>query len=294
MILEINQCPVCEGKTFTPYLRCVDHTVSHETFQLVQCRTCEFILTSPHPDNGSLSKYYLSDEYISHSNRSATLIDKVYQFSRNISLRWKINLVRCDSRETKRILDFGCGTGEFLNAAKTNGFKVSGVEPSDIARSQASKLTNERIRESIDEVEDVFDVITLWHVIEHVPDLNALIEKLKSRLAKNGTMFIAVPNHLSLDAKLYKELWAGYDVPRHLWHFSRSTMTKLLTKHSLKVESVIPMKLDSFYVSMLSEKYIRKRNSIPGLIKAFFTGLKSNFNGERTREYSSLIYVVKK
>jgi 2-polyprenyl-3-methyl-5-hydroxy-6-metoxy-1,4-benzoquinol methylase len=294
VILEINQCPVCEGKTFTPYLRCIDHTVSHETFQLVQCETCEFILTSPRPDNESLSKYYLSDDYISHSNRSATLIDKAYQLSRNFSLRWKINLVRGDSRETKKLLDFGCGTGEFLHAAKTNGFQVSGVEPSDIARSQASKLTNKKIRESVDEVEESFDVITLWHVIEHVPDLNVLIEQLKSRLAKNGTMFIAVPNHLSLDAKRYKELWAGYDVPRHLWHFSRSTMTKLLMKHSLNVESVIPMKLDSFYVSMLSEKYIRKKNSISGLTKAFFIGLKSNSNGARTGEYSSLIYVVKK
>jgi 2-polyprenyl-3-methyl-5-hydroxy-6-metoxy-1,4-benzoquinol methylase len=297
VILEITQCPICEGKTFTPYLSCIDYTVSHETFQLTKCETCRFIITSPRPDNGSLPKYYLSADYISHSNRSATLVDKVYQVSRSFSLRWKINLIKeHDSRETsaRKILDFGCGTGEFLNRAKEKGFSISGVEPSDIARLQAAKLTDEKIEATINNVKGEFSAITLWHVLEHVPELNELIEKLKTRLEKNGTIFIAVPNHESLDAKFYQDTWAGYDVPRHLWHFSRSTMTKLLTKHSLKIERIIPMKLDSFYVSMLSEKYIRKKNSIPGLLKAFINGMKSNFNGSRTKDYSSLIYVVKK
>jgi len=298
VILKITHCPICEGKTFTPYLSCTDYTVSHETFHLVKCETCQFIITSPRPDNEELSKYYLSDEYISHSNTSTSLIDKIYQISRNFSLQWKVDLIKSTSasRETtaKKILDFGCGTGEFLKEAKKNGYSITGVEPSDIARAQATELTEEKIHESISDAEGPFDFITLWHVLEHVPDLNDLLLKLSRLLTKNGTMFIAVPNHQSLDAKLYDELWAGYDVPRHLWHFSRQTMTRLLTKHSLTLERIIPMKLDAFYVSMLSEKYSRKKNSLPGLFTAFINGLKSNLAGAKTKDYSSLIYVVKK
>jgi 2-polyprenyl-3-methyl-5-hydroxy-6-metoxy-1,4-benzoquinol methylase len=294
-MLKITQCPICEGKSFTPYLTCIDHTVSHETFQLVKCENCQFIITSPRPENDVLGKYYISDDYISHSNRSSTVVEKVYQFARNYSLNWKVGLLNKYSRRLeKTLLDYGCGTGEFLSRAKSHGYAIRGVEPSGVARHQAETLTNEKIAETVEQVNDNFDAITLWHVLEHVPNLNEVMSRLKSSLKETGTMFIAVPNHQSHDAYTYQEFWAGYDVPRHLWHFSKDSMKKILTRHGLKLNEIIPMKLDSFYVSMLSEKYQRKKNSVSGLTNAFLTGLKSNMKAASSDQYSSLIYVASK
>lgn len=296
-MFTITQCPVCDGKSFTPYLTCTDYTVSHETFALVKCDSCKLIITSPRPENRSLGKYYLSDEYISHSNRSATVTDKIYKIARNFALNWKVNLVTryTNQSQDQALLDYGCGTGEFLQRAQENHYRISGVEPSQRARSQAVKLTNATIFGSADQITTgPFDAITLWHVLEHVPDVNEVLNNLKELLRENGTIFIAVPNHQSHDAKMYNELWAGYDVPRHLWHFSKKNMTALLAKHDLKLSTIVPMKLDAFYVSLLSEKYKRSKTSLAGLSKAFINGWRSNAKAASTQEYSSLIYIARK
>ena len=297
-MLAITQCPICQGKNFSEYLHCTDYTVSHETFTIVKCNSCGFLLTSPRPNDSDLGKYYLSDDYISHSNKSTSLVDQIYKISRSFTLKWKINLVKSNlnfnENATPRLLDFGCGTGEFLLKSKQHGFHVTGVEPSSIARDQATSLIQEKVSPDITNAEGTFDVITLWHVLEHIPDLNTIIEQLRSRLSKNGTMFIAVPNHQSLDAKIYKAQWAGYDVPRHLWHFNQATMTMLLKNHSLKLEKVIPMKLDAFYVSLLSEKYRNNKNSLAGMTSAFLNGIKSNRTAKTNKEFSSLIYIARK
>lgn len=293
----VNQCPSCEGVSFSPYLTCLDHTVSHETFHLMRCETCKLVVTSPRPLSKDLGRYYVSDDYISHTSKTKKFFDKVYQFSRHFTLKWKLSLVRentLTSNGIQTLLDYGCGTGEFLNNCKNEGIIINGVEPSDIARNHASELIDQAVYKSIEESTETFDAITLWHVLEHIPDLDNIILRLKERLNKNGTMFIAVPNHLSKDAQIYKSLWAAYDVPRHLWHFNKQSMEHLLNRLSLKVEKIIPMPLDSYYVSMLSEKHKAGKNTFAGLIKGFFNGLKSNYIARNTKEYSSLIYVVRK
>ena len=297
-MLTVTQCPVCTGKKFSPHLNCTDYTVSHETFSILRCKSCGLLVTSPRPSDTDLSRYYLSEKYISHSNKSTSVIDKVYKRARQRAINWKTHLlygnIATSGIAKPRLLDVGCGTGEFLNNAQMRGWHITGVEPSSIARTQASALTGAQIFEHIDDVHGEFDAITLWHVLEHIPDLNAALEKLKLRLSKTGMIFIAVPNPQSADAKNYKALWAGYDVPRHLWHFSQSTMKQLLTNHSLTVKKIIPMKLDAFYVSLLSEKYKRRKNSLVGIIRAFLNGLNSNRKATETTEYSSLIYLAKK
>lgn len=295
-MVSVNQCPVCEGKSFLPYLKCIDYTVSHETFQLIRCERCKLVITSPRPAPEDLGRYYLSEDYISHAKNSKGLFDKVYKISRLYTLRWKLSLVKENLRskeKTNRILDFGCGTGEFLQKCKQNGFHTTGVEPSDIARAHAAELTGGNVYSTLEEATHNFHVITLWHVLEHVPDLNEKIAQLKGKLEKDGIMFIAVPNHQSYDARTYKERWAGYDVPRHLWHFREATMNQLLNKHGLALEKIIPMKLDAFYVSMLSEKHSRGGSSAGGFIQGFLNGLRSNYLA-KPNEYSSLIYLVRK
>ena len=291
----LSECPVCGESEFFPYLTCSDHTVSHETFNLEQCRNCGFVLTNPQPDRDKLGRYYQSDSYISHSDKTSGIIDRLYKISRHFTLKWKLQLVNQHAAiKPQSILDYGCGTGMFLEYCKSKNLQIAGVEPSELARSHAEKNTRQEIYADVKEIGNRFDAITLWHVLEHIADLHETIDALKTRLEQNGTMFIAVPNHKSLDAKKYQEHWAAYDVPRHLWHFSKDTMQKLMDKHQLKLIHVIPMRLDSYYVSLLSEKYVGNRGALSNIARAVAQGWKSNYAARQTSEYSSLIYLVRK
>ncbi len=295
MALEsVNTCPICNGTSFEPFEQCTDFTTSQEEFSIVKCKSCQLLITSPRPDANSIGKYYQSDSYISHTNSSKKLIDKLYKIVRSFTLRWKLNLVGTH-KPTGKILDYGCGTGEFLATCKKANWDCCGVEPSSTARGQATQLTNLPITQSLQEIgQQKFDVITLWHVLEHVENLTEKLSELKSFLKEDGIIFIAVPNHESLDAKIYKSHWAGYDVPRHLWHFSQENIKKLLESHQLKLMKNIPMIQDSFYVSLLSEKYLHpKSNILLNLGRGFITGLRSNLAARRNQSYSSVVYIAR-
>ena len=209
---EVLVCPICEGKTFQPFQNCKDYTVSQETFHIIECRQCQFGVTSPTPDN--ISDYYLSDSYISHSKKATTLIDSIYLLARKFTLKWKLKLINNHTPKSGdlTLLDYGCGTGEFLKKCKSKGWTIYGIEPSAKARKQSSETAQTNIAASLEELTiNNFNIITLWHVLEHIPDLNKTIEKLKDKLSSSGTMFIAVPNHRSWDAKYYSELEADKD-----------------------------------------------------------------------------------
>lgn len=293
-MVDIIECPVCKSRLFRPFRNCKDFTVSHETFTVSLCDDCTLGITSPRPEAENLGRYYQSEEYISHSGKSSGLMGPLYTTVRKFSLGWKARLVQSKSK-TGAALDFGCGSGEFLQTLKTKGWKTEGIEPSDIARAKAESITDQKIYRALSEIPSgQFDAITAWHVLEHVPDLSAAIRQLSQLLTKDGTIFIAVPNYESPDAEKYKDLWAGYDVPRHLWHFSRKSMKRLLNDHELDIIHIIPMKLDAYYVSMLSENYKSDgKHSIGNLIKGFLSGLKSNFTAG-SENYSSLIYIARR
>lgn len=297
-MIDIKQCPICNGADFSPYLTCIDHSVSHETFGILQCNNCELLITSPRPDETDLEKYYLSPTYTSHINQGKSLLDRTYLLARTFTLKWKLSLLeKYHSKQKGSILDFGCGVGQFLNVALKGGWMTTGVEPSKVARMNADPMVSQNIAPSLQDIAaqpKKFDAITAWHVIEHVSELSKTIEILKQLLKDNGTMFIAVPNHNSWDARHYKSYWAAYDVPRHLWHFNIHSMTSLLSAHSLNVTRVVPMRLDAFYVSLLSERYGGGSIGLNGLAKTLINGLRSNRSAKKNMEYSSLIYIVKK
>jgi 2-polyprenyl-3-methyl-5-hydroxy-6-metoxy-1,4-benzoquinol methylase len=292
---NITTCPICDHENFKFYNKAEDYTITGETFELKQCTHCNFIITSPRPDKDSIGKYYESKNYISHSGKSTTLFDKVYLNARNITLSWKHQLIKKYFSKPTYILDYGCGTGEFLNHMKNNGWNIAGVEPTDTARQKANQLLGNKVSKDLETFKaNSVKLITLWHVLEHIHDLNNTILKLKSLLTQDGLIIIAVPNPKSHDSQHYKNKWAGYDVPRHLWHFTQDTINALLKKNGLEVLEIKPMKLDSFYVSLLSEGY--QNPNQPKLIsgiKAFIEGLVSNFSAKKSREYSSLIYIAK-
>jgi 2-polyprenyl-3-methyl-5-hydroxy-6-metoxy-1,4-benzoquinol methylase len=275
------------------YLNVKDHSVSKETFELLHDSDLDMLETFPQPSLDKLPDYYKSDDYISHTDGKRNLFEKVYHFIKSIALKRKLKLIDSVSKNEKCLLDFGCGTGDFLEIAQKNSWNVSGIEPNEKARSIANKKTNDSVFDAnhfFNLKENSFEVISLWHVLEHLPDLDAHIIQLKKLLQADGTLIIAVPNFKSYDANHYKEFWAAYDVPRHLWHFSKTAISKLMSKHNFEVVEIHPMKFDAYYVSLLSEKY---KSGSMNPFKAFWTGWQSNRKAKRFGEYSSLIYVIK-
>lgn len=268
-----------------------DHSVTQETFTLHYDASLHMYRTHPKPLEKKLSRYYNSEDYISHTDGKRSLFEKVYQYVKKIMLSRKHNLINKYHPKGGELLDLGAGTGDFVEYLSNKYWKVVGVEPNKKARSLAqekgftffndiSKLENSK-----------YDVITMWHVLEHVYDLDEQIYWLKKNLSKEGTLFIAVPNFESYDASHYKEHWAAYDVPRHLYHFSQKSIETLFGKYGLEVVSVKPMKFDSYYVSLLSEKY---KNSKSNFFKAIKVGFTSNTKARASGQYSSKIYVIKR
>ena len=278
-------------KTTEVYLSCKDYTVSQKEFQLVWNAEKDILITHPQPSLEELPSYYKSEDYISHTDSSKSLFDKAYQSVKKMMLSQKLKLINSFATEEKTILDIGTGTGDFLQYISKHNWKVSGVEPNEKARNLAKSKNLNLLRDISSFNNEKFDVITLWHVLEHIPNLKEQIEQFHHLLKPNGVLVIAVPNFESYDAKYYKEYWAAYDVPRHLWHFSKQGIKRLFTKYNFVQKSIHPLWFDSFYVSLLSEKY---RNKSPNYFKAFKVGLKSNFKAKTTQNYSSHIYTFQK
>ena len=266
-----------------------DHSISKESFELFEDSEYELLKTNPFPELSELGKYYESEDYISHTDGSRNLFEKVYQTVKKKTLNDKISWIKSFKKSTISILDIGCGTGDFLFRAKEEGWKVFGFEPNEKAKA-ISKSKNINLIDDLDSFQKhSFDVITMWHVLEHVPDLDKQIKQIKTLLKPDGLLIIAVPNYKSYDAIFYKSDWAAYDVPRHLWHFSKTSIKKIFQNYQMQLIHIKPMYFDSFYVSLLSEKY---RSGKMNLLRAFYIGLISNLKGKSTKEYSSHVYFL--
>lgn len=274
----------------TLFIKVKDHSVSKEDFELLLDEELQLLKTTPQPSPEKLPSYYESDDYISHTDGKRSLFEKVYHIIKRKAIRDKVKLITSFQSDKGSLLDIGAGTGDFLLEAKNQGWNTVGIEPSEKAKKSAIGK-GIRFAENFEQLENhSFDVITMWHVLEHVPDLENQIATLKRLLKPNGTIIIAVPNFKSYDAKYYGAFWAAYDVPRHLWHFSKVAIEKLFARQNIRLVKIKPMLFDSFYVSLLSEKY---KNGKMNFIKGFWVGLRSNLDAKRNFEYSSHIYILK-
>lgn len=295
-LVHYEKCPSCGSAGLRSVLKVTDYTVSREQFVILECEECSLRFTQDIPDAGSIGPYYSSDAYISHSDTNKGLINRLYHLVRRHTLSTKRRLISGAARRKEgRLLDIGAGTGAFAAHMKENGWETTGLEPDEAARGRALSLHGLKLRP----IEDLyslpaehFDVITLWHVLEHVHDLHRYLDQLKSLLTRQGCIFIAVPNYTSYDAGFYKEHWAAYDVPRHLYHFSPQSMLQLIEAHGMQLLGFRPMWYDSFYISMVSEQYRTGKGSI---IRASWVGLLSNVKAFIDKsKCSSLIYVIGK
>lgn len=294
--VHLSSCPVCLSVNLSKTLSCKDFLVTQEVFVLCSCTDCGFSFTQDFPQEKSIGKYYDASEYISHTDTKKGIINKLYHYARKIALRSKIKLVTSFTTTTdKSLLDVGCGTGYFIETALSRKWSVAGIEKSESVRKQVSDQLNIEIQDAdyLPHFKDSSkDAITMWHVLEHVENLNETMDQLYRILKNTGTAFIALPNKKSVDALYYKAYWAAYDIPRHLWHFSVSDFTKLANKHNFEVIEKRPMLFDPIYISMLSEKYKNTPlATLVGLVKGMYFCFKSLLNKEKC---SSIIYILKK
>lgn len=294
--IQYSTCPSCGSKAIAEMLTAKDYTVSHETFSIWECSDCQLRFTQNIPNADAIGKYYQAEEYISHSNTNKGLINRLYQMVRDYTLIQKRKLIRrVAGKQTGDILDIGCGTGEFLGTMLQSGWKTTGLEPDLGARKQAIDNFGLEVHESnhlFELAAGQQDVVTMWHVLEHVHRLHDYLDTIHQLLREDGRLIIAVPNYQSVDATHYQSDWAAYDVPRHLYHFSPNSMKQLLGNHGFELIQMKTMPFDAFYVSLLSEKYIHGKVR---LVSAFWTGLRSYFAalGNPAR-CSSVMYIIRK
>jgi len=290
----VQNCSACGSNIIYKVLTAEDYLVSNESFEIMECNDCSLRFTSPIPAENEIGTYYESDDYISHTGKGNSIINQIYRIVQYFTL-WskKKKVIKYSQRKSGSILDIGCGTGKFLKTMKQSGWKITGVEINETARRIAKNNTCSVILSQADlfESKQKYDIITLWHSLEHLYDLKKYLNIISTSLNADGIIMVAVPNYQSFDAKYYKQDWAAYDTPRHLYHFSFEAMVKLMKKINFKLIQSKQLPFDPFYVSLLSELSVRKKHNI---IKALFVGWKSYWQGQKDVEKgSSILYVFK-
>lgn len=292
---HLAACQVCASSALREVTRIKDRSVSQESFEIVACAVCGAWFTSPRPGPDSIGAYYQSTKYISHTNASTSFVDRIYQLVRKRTLASKHRIIS-SYRTNGRLLDIGCGTGQFALFMKRKGYQVSGVEPDAGARSQASTILEHTVHASIEVLPSGsnYDLITMWHVLEHVPDLQPTFASLNHLLAPGGHLLLAIPDRESWDARHYAEAWAAYDVPRHLSHLRRQDLRQLLDQHGFELLRIRPMYFDAYYIALLSEQY-KGRNGVTRFLRAGLVGTYSNLvSWTSSAPTSSTMYIARK
>jgi len=287
---NIQNCPVCGSPHSSLKFKAKDYTVSNEMFHIVSCDSCRLIYTNPRPAAHEAGPYYHASAYISHSDTNEGIVNKLYHAVRKFTLQSKTNWIESEKKGNRELLDVGCGNGHFLAAAKQKGWNINGVELDPETAARAANLTGLSIAPSLKEIdpEKEFQVITLWHVLEHVYELDEYFNFFKSRLNKDGKLLLALPNPASFDAGYFEEYWAAYDVPRHIYHFTPATIAALAQKYGFKLKSSRGLIFDSFYISLLSNEY---KTGNKRLLHSFCIGLLSNLRAMLGKpNYSSNLY----
>jgi len=291
--IVLTKCPLCSSDNHVLRLATQDYFFSNEQFSIYECKDCGHIFTNPQPSESDLGLFYHSDQYLSHKEDPETTVEKLYAFIRRINLQTKYRQATHELN-LGQVLDYGCGRGDFLQLAKEKGWSTFGIEMDADARRYANERNGIPVFSPNEEshiMEGQLNLVTLFHVLEHVADLHAAMAKFNRWLANDGRLVLALPNPESFDANYYGKYWAGWDVPRHLHHFSKQSLIKLTNQHGFRIQKIYPMYWDAFFVSMMSEQY---KTSNLTLLRAGIVGAISNLVALRSKQYSSLLYVCSK
>lgn len=297
---EYVRCPVCDHDESSIRYSFAD---AHGAYGLVRCNACGHEFLNSRPTRGSIGIYYSAEAYqpfLSSSHRKS-MADRVYAIVRKFSVRWKRRQIE---RQQKRgsVLDLGCGTGEFLAEMQRSGWKATGLEPSlEAVKHGREVLGLDIIHAHVDEsplLDQQFDVITMWHALEHVHRLHPALRWIYDTLKPDGRVYVAVPNMSGFDGRFYGKHWVALDPPRHLHHFSYHSMARLIEQHGFKIHSTRQIPLDTLFNVGMSEATLMKSRSFlywPWvLIRAGLVTLVSLVQGTRPGRSSTVLYEIRK
>ena len=288
-----KKCPWCDSDKTQIHLWVKDLFLTQETFEIHECMKCGLLFTEPRPRPEEIGKYYQSDEYYSHKENKRGFIPRIYESVKKVNLKHKVRMAT-KGLQTGKMLEIGCGVGDFIQEMEQQGWDCTGIEPSNDAKAIAQKKIKAKLYEPQDIStlsDESFDLITMWHVLEHVDDIKDEIHHLQRLLKKGGRLVLALPNFKSHDAQYYKEFWAAYDVPRHLNHFCHESIINIFKTTQLKLKKTDKLIWDAYYISYMSEKY--KNRSLP-LLNGVMRGLVSNCKARKNGEWSSRIYIIER
>ena len=259
-----------------------DYIKSGDLFQLYKDNNSGIVWTFL-DKNHNHEYYYSSEKYIPHKEKKG-FFGFLYLFVQKIMFRYKLKNLKNHINKNKIVLDYGSGDGRFAEYLNQLQIKTMTYDP-------LVKKLDESEPNSYQTPENQIDTIMMWHVIEHIPDLDSSIKAIYNSIKNKGSLVVAVPNIDSYDSKHYKECWAGFDVPRHLYHFNHESLINFIEKQGFIYNYRKPLIFDSFYVSILSEK---NRNNPFGTLNGLIIGLISNLFALFSTNYSSSFYVFTK
>ena len=291
--MKKEKCPWCESENTQMHLWVKDLFLTQEPFEIHECLNCGLLFTEPRPPQDQIGKYYKSEEYYSHQENKKGLVPKLYEAVKIVNLRAKVKMAT-EGLQKGKMLEIGCGAGDFIHQMEEIGWECTGVEPSEDAQTIAKKRVKGTLLkpDDITKLEDEdYDLIVMWQVLEHVDNLREEVQHLYRLLKKGGRLVIAVPNFKSADAQHYKEFWGAYDVPRHLNHFCQESIRNIFKDSGLVLQKTNKLRWDAYYISYLGEKYLN--HSLP-LIKGAIRGFISNCKALSSGEWSSMVYLFQK
>jgi len=277
----LKKCKICGGKSFNFLFKQRDKNLNFsDKFSLYKCKNCRIIFLNPQPTDKELEKYYPKEKYYSlgkiEKNSFKTKLKlKLYKiyFNKNKNFLKKIlysplkyKVRGAVIQKGKKLLDIGCGSGQFLYEMKQFGMDIYGVEPSDFDEKIAKEKKLNILKSDLIKANypsNFFDIITINHVLEHTNDPLKTIKEIYRILKKRGTLIIGVPNSNALAYSLFKKNWYQLDVPRHLFNFSDKNLKELLQKEGFKIKKIrYNSRPSQFVVSLYFVLNIKQRKGI--------------------------------
>ena len=230
-MVQVTRCFLCGSRELIHFLSAKDRlSPRRESFYLVTCKGCELCLTSPRPEASELMKYY-PRSYEPWARKGRGLFSRrIYSFYYRLTRRLSV-------KKGQRVLDIGCGNGNFLEYLAAKGAETYGCDlaPSSLGLAPGIRFFQGTLEES-HYPSNFFDCVVVWHLLEHVDDPRRTLEEINRILKDDGRFLLSVPNLKGLEPRIFKQASLLLDVPRHLYHFSPEPLEKLLRQTGFRVE----------------------------------------------------------
>ena len=288
--MENTHCIICSSKYASSFISLNDRlSNSSKKYNLLKC-ICGFIYLNPRPDIGEINHYYKLDNYDPHKESFNSFWNTAYHYVQKVTLNWKYRIITKYIKKGS-LLDIGGGKGEFAQFINKKGWDVTFQDNmTDLNRRENNSFF---VRE-LSNVNSTkrFDVITLWHSLEHIHNIKYLFDSINNMLKDSGILIIAVPNMNAPERKFYKYTWAPYDAPRHLYHFNLDSLNKLCQNKGYYIMSKYSLYQDIPYNVILSTSRYSFFQLIKTILVICYTFLYTLCAGPKYS--SSLLIVCKK